>query len=200
MASDRGLEDIRLPVSQRRFHYDLYVTLELMIFLHVFMHSESRIIDNGTGAPAGWNWILSLSVPMIVSAFSSLNCSTASLLPVPLPASTLRVILLKKLKMQGTARYLLYKAPLTQHNQCRRGERHPHECDGHWSARLCNRHTLPLLHARSKHSLCFGCAAAICPNICLSSRQRRKHLHDCHRRYWSRYGLSDFDAIRPVNL
>jgi hypothetical protein len=63
LASDRCLEDIWFPLSQRCLYYDLYVSHELAFSDQVSRHS---ILDNGTGAPAGWNWILSLSVAGIV--------------------------------------------------------------------------------------------------------------------------------------
>ena len=57
LASYRRFQDIWFSLSQGSFHYDLYVFSD-SISLTEFQFSP----DNGTGAPAGWNWILSLCV------------------------------------------------------------------------------------------------------------------------------------------
>lgn len=55
LASDRGLENVWFPIRKRRFHDDLYVR-SFRVRSYLFIPRA----DNGTGAPAGWNWILSL--------------------------------------------------------------------------------------------------------------------------------------------
>ena len=62
LASNRRVKDVWLPLSEGCLHHDLYVPVE-PIFL--FRALYFLILDNGTGAPPGWNWILSLSVSEI---------------------------------------------------------------------------------------------------------------------------------------
>ena len=56
LASNWRVKDIRLPICEGSVHHDLYA-LPLQRIYIVLM---GCISDNGTGAPAGWNWILSL--------------------------------------------------------------------------------------------------------------------------------------------
>lgn len=52
----RRFKDVRVPLCKRGLYYDLFVFWIAMSILLMI----SVAIDNGTGAPAGWNWILSL--------------------------------------------------------------------------------------------------------------------------------------------
>jgi|ERR1700722_10209808 len=57
LASDRGFKDIWIPFCERRLYDDLYA---IFLYFRRCLCDASCPLDNGTGAPVGWNWILSL--------------------------------------------------------------------------------------------------------------------------------------------
>ena|SRR5271154_1155819 len=57
MAPDWCLEEVWVQVREGCFHDDMWVPIA-----SILNFSLDQVPDNGTGAPAGWNWILSLCV------------------------------------------------------------------------------------------------------------------------------------------
>ena len=55
LASHRRAQYLWVPFCKRSLYYDVYVSRKGFC---AGTHSQGA--DNGTGAPAGWNWILSL--------------------------------------------------------------------------------------------------------------------------------------------
>lgn len=72
------------------------------------------IPDNGTGAPAGWNWLLGLSVSRTTSFNDALNLGQVFFLALQWLGLMLPVILPKKPKKQGASQHLELNSPDNQ--------------------------------------------------------------------------------------
>jgi len=67
LAPHWSFQDLWVPFCQRCLYHDMYVIKQILSYGIL-----NLAIDNGTGAPAGWNWILSLCV--LEAPFLQQNC------------------------------------------------------------------------------------------------------------------------------